>query len=108
MLKIQTILDSCKTISKQTPLAVAHSQLLPLAHEYCKQHDNSPEIILIISIKPHKPFVFSYSYDFAIADLHTQVKNSLALARKALDADIIVLEWFTLKKVKLPYYVHFV
>lgn len=108
MQPIEKILNACKTINKLDTPTTANRKLMAIAHEYCKTHPFNDELILIVSILGLKPMLYSYSYNFSITNLHDQVKSSLNKARKGLNADIVVLEWFPKKQTKLPYYVHFV
>lgn len=108
MQPIEKILNACKTINKQDTPTTANRKIMALAHEYCKQHAFSDELILIVSVRGMKTMLYSYSYNFSITNLHEQVKSSLNKARRSFDADIVVLEWFPSKQTKLPYYCHMV
>ena len=108
MLLIQDFLELCKTVTSTDTPTTANRKLLAFAHEFCKHHAFSDQLILVVSIRGLKPLLYSYSYNFSITNLHEQVKSSLAKARRSLDSDILVLEWFPAKQTKLPYYVHFV
>jgi len=108
MLRIQTILEACKTVTATDTPTTANRKLMQIAHEYCKKHTFSEDLILIVSIKGTKPLLYSYSYNFSITNLHEQVRVALVKARQSLCADIVVLEWFPSKGTKLPYYVHFI
>lgn len=106
MLPIQVILDACKTVKTTDTPTLANRKIMAVAHEYCKHHAFNHELILIVSIRGLKPLLYSYSYNFSITNLQTQVQVSIAKARRSLDANIVVLEWFPSKQTKLPYYIH--
>jgi hypothetical protein len=105
MLTIQSVLNAAKTVKSTDSVADANRKLLNVAFEYCKQHQLSNELILIVSINGMKPFLYSHSFDFSVPDLHNRVNTKLSIARRNYDAPVIVLEWLTLKEQTNPYYV---
>lgn len=108
MIQIQPVLDACKTITALDTPTTANRKVMAIASLYCKHHQHSDELVLIVSIKGLKPMLYSHSYNFSITNLHEKVKSALNKARKALDAEILVLEWIPSKQVKIPYYVKLV
>lgn len=104
---IKQILDACATIKPNATPVQVNRLLMPLAHEFCKYHPHTDELILIVKVKDLKPLLYSHSYNFSITNLHQAVDSAVKKARKQQTSDIIILEWLTSKQVKLPYFQNF-
>lgn len=106
-MQIQTVLDACKSIHPSDYPQLVNRKLIAVATEYCKHHQYSDQLILVIAVSGMKPLLYSHSYNFSILDLHSKVQSRLNVAKRGFKADIYVLEWLTLKQTAIPYYALF-
>lgn len=105
MQNINPVIDAAKTVTLEDTIKEANLKLIGPAFQYCKNHTHSNEVVLLIGIRGLKPLIYSHSFDFAIHNLPEKVQSSLELARRMTNAEIVILEWFTSKNTKIPYYV---
>lgn len=104
MLTILPILQACKNIKPTHTPAEINRLIMPLCTEYCKQHPDSDQLVLIVQYRGMRPLLYSWSYNFSLVNLHDKVQSALQKAKKGRSEDIIIIEWLTHKGIKIPYY----
>jgi len=103
MSNIESIITACKQSKLSDCVNSISPSIYAIAHEHCKQHFYSEQIVVIISFPWGSPRLVSYSHNFKIEQLNLKVTNLVKKAREGLVADILIIEWLPLKDTAIPY-----